>query len=423
MPISKRKIKIKSFPRMKEWLNISASLLNMASKAVFYLLLSFFLSCPAILNAHSTCTVYVYGFAESPSTELVLKYLSRLSCETVFLDLNGSSYDRFIEIVETIELLGIQVIPPGHCISCELPYLRWNDILTVYASPLVCFVKDGKLKAVTVGISSHEILTEASNFRGEYVKVFSLNNEYTVSGEDARRLENLILGERTFVNVTPQVVSHVALLALADSINPCTFMVFTALLLISLHSFGRVRMALAGASFILAVYMCYYILGLGLIQALAPIPYADKVVAVAGIIIGALSITHGLKPEFKSPVPETLKKPIKKLLESAYFSRAASFMLGALVSFTLLPCSGGPYIVCLGLLSTLKEKIQAYLLLALYNTIFIAPLLIILLIVLASRRYARKVKILRGRLLGTMEFTSGLILVMICLLTLFSSVF
>ena len=219
------------------------------------------------------------------------------------------------------------------------------------------------------------------------------------------------------------IVDKRLLKELADSINPCTFTVFTALLLISLHSLGRMRAALTGISFVLAVFICYYSLGLGLIQALTGIPYADKVIAIAGLIIGAISIARGLKPEFKSPIPKTLRKPLEKFLEKAYFSPVASFILGTLASFALLPCSGGPYIVGLGILSTLKEKFQAYLLLALYNTIFVAPLLIILLAVLASRRYVRKVKILRGRCLGTMEFISGLILIIICLLILFSSIF
>ncbi|MCD6089024.1 hypothetical protein J7K07_04835 [Candidatus Bathyarchaeota archaeon] len=408
---------------MGRWLNISANPLHKASKAIFCLLLTFFLFHPAILNVCSKYTVYVYGFSESPSTELILRRLSQLGYGTIFLDLNGSSRDKFLEIVEMIRLLGVEVIPPEQCIQCMLLHYNWSDILVAYASPLACFFQDGRLKAITVGVTDPKILTEASNFRGEYVKVFSLNGEYIVSGEDARRLENLILEEKTFTNITSRIFSSIVLLALADSINPCTFTVFTALLLISLHSLGRMRAALTGISFVLAVFICYYSLGLGLIQALTGIPYADKVIAIAGLIIGAISIARGLKPEFKSPIPKTLRKPLEKFLEKAYFSPVASFILGALASFALLPCSGGPYIVGLGILSTLKEKFQAYLLLALYNTIFVAPLLIILLAVLASRRYVRKVKILRGRCLGTMEFISGLILIIICLLMLFSSIF
>jgi len=394
---------------MRRWLNISVSSLYKSSKTIFYLFLTFFLSYPTILNVYSKCTVYVYGFSESPSTELVLRHLTEIGCETIFLDLNGSSRGRFLEIVETLRLLGVEVIPSEQCIQCLLLHYNWSDILIAYASPLACFFQNGKLKAITVGVASPKILTEASNFRGGYVKVFSLNGEYVVGGEDAGKLENQILGEKTSINITSKMFSSIVLLALADSINPCTFAVFTALLLISLHSLGRVKAALTGVSFISAIYICYYILGLGLIQALTGFPYTDKIVATAGLIIGVLSIIHGLKPKFKSPIPKTLRKPLERFLEKAYFSPAASFMFGVLASFTLLPCSGGPYVVSLGLLSTLKEKFQVYLLLALYNTIFIAPLLIILLAILASREYVRKVKIIRGRHLGIMELTSGLI--------------
>ena len=378
-----------------------------------------YLSFPVVLIAGSECIVYIYGFADSPSTKLIVKHFSQRGCEIVFLELNESC-DKFMKIVEALRLLGVQVIPPEQCIQCMLLHRSWNEILTSYASPLICFFHDGRLKAITVGIISSEILTEASSFRDKYVKVFSLNNEYAISGEDAARLENLILGEKEPINITSKMLSSIVLLALADSINPCTFTVFTALLLISLHSLGRLKAALTGISFISAIYICYYMLGLGLIQALTGFPYAEKIVAIFGLIIGAISIAHVLKPEFKSPIPKTLRNSLEKFLEKAYFSPAASFILGVLASFTLLPCSCGPYIVSLGILSILKEKIQAHLLLALYNTIMVAPLLMILLSVLATKRYARKVKILRGRR-GIMEFTGGLILIIICLIILFSS--
>ena len=182
------------------------------------------------------------------------------------------------------------------------------------------------------------------------------------------------------------------LLAFADSINPCTFAVFTALLLISLHMLGKIRTALTGISFILAVYICYYMLGLGLIRSLTRIPYTDKIVPIIGFIIGGKSVVSSLKQEFKSSVPKIFRKYIEKCLEKAYLSPTASFMLGVLASFTLLPCSGGPYVVGLGLLSILKEKLHAYLLLALYNIIFVMPLLVILLMMLISQKYMRNLK-------------------------------
>ncbi|NIM44617.1 MAG: hypothetical protein GTO54_03140 [Nitrososphaeria archaeon] len=150
------------------------------------------------------------------------------------------------------------------------------------------------------------------------------------------------------------------------------------------------------------------------------IPCIDKVVALVGLAIGAFNITRGLKPQFRSPIPESLRISIESLFSKPYVGPIASFLLGAVASFTLLLCGGGPYIVGLGLLSGLKDPVLAYLLLILYNALFVTPLVAILLIALASRIHARKVKSLGGTKLGVMESISGSILAAVCAYLLLS---
>jgi len=53
--------------------------------------------------------------------------------------------------------------------------------------------------------------------------------------------------------------------------------------------------------------------------------------------------------------------------------------------------------------------------LTLYNLIFVAPLALIAVAVLASRNVARKIKIARTSKLGIIELSSGLVLAAICL--------
>jgi len=367
--------------------------------------------------------VYVYGFPESPSSETLLRYFdSKSNWQTIFYKLeDSSSSERFLKIVEMLRALGIEVTPPESCTSCELLHLTWKDILKGHASPLVGFFRNGRLTAITLGIAKLEILDRALKAGDDDVKVFALGKEYSLRDESVRvSLERLFLGEAETGIHAPSFVSSIVLLALADSVNPCTFAVFTALLFMALHALGKTKAALTGFSFILAIFVCYYILGLGFIHLLAAIPYVEKVVASVGLAAGAFTIARGLKPKFRSPVPKALRRLIEAQINKSYISPVASFALGVAASFTLLPCSSGPYVVGIGLLSALNDPIQAYLLLTLYNTIFVAPLIAILFAVLSSAAYTRKIKAFRGAKLGVMELISGLLLVIVCLYLLLS---
>ncbi len=354
---------------------------------------------------------------------MLLGYFDNKSdCEVTFYSLKDSaSSERFLKIAEMLRVSGIPITPPDFCITCELLHLTWSDIVMGHASPLVGFLRNGRLRAITLGIPTQEILDRASAARDDDVKVFALSGEYSIRDRSVGySLERLFLGEAETGMHASSIISSITLLALADSVNPCTFALFTALLLIALHSLGRTRAALTGFSFIAAIFTCYFVLGLGLIHVLTAIPYADKAVALLGLAIGAFNIMRGLKPKFKSPIPESLTDFIELQMARAYVSPIASFVLGSVASFTLLPCSSGPYIVGVGLLSVLKDPVQAWLLLVLYNAVFIVPLIAILFAVLSSNIYARRVKAFRGQKLGVMELVNGLILVLVCLYVLLS---
>ncbi|MEM2352129.1 MAG: hypothetical protein QXT26_06955 [Thermoproteota archaeon] len=178
---------------------------------------------------------------------------------------------------------------------------------------------------------------------------------------------------------------------------------------------------ITGTCFILAVFSGYYALGLGLIQFFACLPNIDKIASALGIFIGALNIIRGVKSKFKSPVPRALQGFINSRIDKSSLGPAASFLTGFIISLTLLPCiGGGPYIVGITILSPL-DAIQRCAYLALYNTIFVAPLIIILLVSFASTKYFRRIKIFRSKRLRSMEFASGVILTFICLYMILSS--
>ena len=372
--------------------------------------------------------VYLYAFSESLSSERVLEFLdSKPNSEVISYDLNdSSSSERFINIVATLRVQGVEVVPAGSCLPCELynRYFTLDEVWKGYASPLMGFFSNGRLSAITVGITDDDALDQAIRSNSEHVKIFARHNVYSLTDESVRvQLEEFLVGPEGKGKRGMDalgLIGSIAFLALADSVNPCTFAVFTALLFIALYSFGRMRTATTGLSFILAVFVGYYALGLGLVQILATLPNIHRVLAVVGLVIGAFSIASGVKPGFKSPIPKSVRKFMEQRISKSYASPAASFALGLVATFTLLPCSGGPYVVGLGLISGLREPIQAYFLLAVYNIIFAAPLIAILIGLLAFSGLSRRVKALRSTKLGLMEIISGSLLVAACIWILLS---
>jgi cytochrome c biogenesis protein CcdA len=139
-------------------------------------------------------------------------------------------------------------------------------------------------------------------------------------------------------------------------------------------------MLLAGLVYILAVYLTYFIAGLGLLTVIHSTGFSYHVYIIAAIIAigaGVISIYDSLKKrkEFLLKIPEKRVPLIKRWAEKA--SLPAAFVLGVLVSMFELPCTGAIYLAILAMLSSASRTVAiGYLLL--YNLIFILPLIIII---------------------------------------------
>jgi len=374
---------------------------------------SFYIFFPIVISARTDMhEVYIYGFAGLNSSKTVLEYFgNKTCCEITFYNLNDPERsERFLEIVNVFQILGVKILPSNKCLSCTMRKLPWKEIWTIFASPLIGFFHDGDLTAVTIGVIDPEILDQAliSDDRSE-IKVFTSNGIYDLRDEGSIAIiENLFFDkekatEIDFVRFLPSVI----LLAAVDSINPCTFAVFTALLFITLFYVGRGRSIVTGSLFILAVFIGYFFLGAGLLQIFAMIPSINKAFALIGLAVGSLSIIRGLSSKPKSPVPRKLSKFMDLQIKKSYVDPIASF--------TLLPCTSGPYIVGLGLISVLDKSVYTFLLLTLYNIIFVAPLIMILIITLASKSMAYKIKAFRSKRIRLMDLISGSLLILVCI--------
>ncbi len=180
----------------------------------------------------------------------------------------------------------------------------------------------------------------------------------------------------------------VAIAALLDSINPCAFSVLliTIAFLFNLGKSRRETLVL-GASYIAGLFAVYLAIGLGILQALDlfGIPnFMGRLGAAAIIVFGVLNLLGYFFPHIKwlPGIPQSMHAKMAALLQKV--SLPAVFLVGALVALCEFPCTGGPYLMVLGLLHDSATFIKGFWYLLFYNILFVSPLIVILLV--ASQR-------------------------------------
>jgi len=176
----------------------------------------------------------------------------------------------------------------------------------------------------------------------------------------------------------------IAVAALIDSINPCAFSILLVTIAFLL-SVGKIRSSVLaiGSAYILGIFLVYLVIGLGLLQTLHIFDtphFMAKVGASLLIVLGLINITKEFYPAFplKLGIPQAAHRRIAVLMEQA--SVPTAFVLGGLVGVCEFPCTGGPYLMVLGLLHDYATYYTGAAYLVMYNAIFVLPLLLILLI-------------------------------------------
>ena len=177
----------------------------------------------------------------------------------------------------------------------------------------------------------------------------------------------------------------VIITGLIDSINPCAIGVLILLVSIMTVYKSKRDLLIYGLIYIFFVFLTYLLAGLGILYFLSSIPLL--VSEYISIFIGALIVIAGLieiKDFFWYGKLITLSIPpekAKKIHEMAKkVTPYAMIVLGVFVAGVELPCTGGPYLAILTLLSQ-NFNFEAFLMLVFYNIIFVMPLIVILLMV------------------------------------------
>ncbi|TRZ70385.1 MAG: hypothetical protein D4S02_00575 [Rhodocyclaceae bacterium] len=199
------------------------------------------------------------------------------------------------------------------------------------------------------------------------------------------RLENI--GTTALWNMSDRgnwLLPLIGVAALVDSINPCAFSILL-LTIAFLLSIGKLRSSVLaiGSAYILGIFIVYLVIGLGLLQTLHIFDtphFMAKVGASLLILLGLINITKEFVPAFplKLAIPQAAHQKIAVLMEKA--SLPTAVVLGGLVGLCEFPCTGGPYLMVLGLLHDHATYYTGAGYLVMYNLIFILPLVLILLI-------------------------------------------
>lgn len=207
----------------------------------------------------------------------------------------------------------------------------------------------------------------------------------------------------------------VVVTAAIDSINPCAIGVLILMMSVVLASGGNVRRMLSlGFVYIGAIYVTYLAAGLGLVYFFTRIPlvvteYLSVGVALFVVLAGILEIKDYFwyGRGFSLAIPASMAKKINDYAtRTTYLGMAA---LGAFVAGVELPCTGAPYLAIITILSQYFD-FKAFLLLVFYNVIFVAPLVVILLMV-ATGKKIQEVKQWKQDNRGTMRLAIGVLLV------------
>lgn len=193
-----------------------------------------------------------------------------------------------------------------------------------------------------------------------------------------------------------QLLPAVIVTGLLDSVNPCAFAVILLLLafLFTLRQ-SRNHILKLGLVYVGMIFLVYFAIGLGILQA---VRFSENphFVARAGawllIGLGIINLIEYFFPNFpiKLHMPKIAGTRTSALIKQA--TLPTTMAAGLLVGLCTFPCSGGIYVSIITLLNAKTTMAWGVTYLALYNILFVLPLIVILLVVgnrMAAKAWAR----------------------------------
>ncbi|MFH1682454.1 MAG: cytochrome c biogenesis CcdA family protein [Candidatus Woesearchaeota archaeon] len=330
------------------------------SKRGLLLLLVFILSISLAAAVENDCLYYFYGEG-CPHCGATSIYLKDLQQQYPELQIHNFEvyYNRtnLYDLQQYFEAYDVPLEKQG------VPVIFYQQSYFVGDKPIMNYLENA--------ILSNEAVSCPSLEKDETIGVIGENSP------------KLLIKTLTFLTVTGA--------AIVDSINPCAIAVLLIMLGALLSAADiRKRLLWTGLAFIFSIYVSYFLFGIGILAALRVTGlsyYFYKTIGVIAILIGLLNIKEYFwyGKVLLMEIPLKWRPRLKKMLSNVT-SPAGAFIMGFAVSLFELPCTGGPYLVILGLLAEKTTRWAAMPILLYYNLIFVLPLIIITLVVYFSTK-------------------------------------
>ncbi|MDD5528589.1 MAG: hypothetical protein PHX21_01005 [bacterium] len=226
---------------------------------------------------------------------------------------------------------------------------------------------------------------------------------------------------------------------LVDSVNPCAFA--TLIFLISYLAYveyKRKNILWCGLSFTLAVFITYFLIGIGLLRLaihmesfilLSKIIY--YAIAAFAFIIGCINLydywlcRKGRATDMALQLPDYIKKTIHFMIRDKLSIErhpailyATAFVVGVIISILETICTGQVYLPTITyIIGVPALKVKAIFYLLIYNLLFVAPLVFIFIFVywgMSSKRLGA----LMNKNLAPVKLATAIVLFALCALML-----
>jgi len=210
------------------------------------------------------------------------------------------------------------------------------------------------------------------------------------------------------------------LLGFVDGVNPCAIAML--LLFISMLSFSDRSKTLLKISFIFisAIYISYFLFGTLLYQTLSSLSGVAPILEIVPwVIVGISTIVVILNfydfivsmlrkyDKIKNQLPNRIQQFNRKLMasftkkleEGSIMIYVIAFFIGVVISFTEFLCTGQAYFTAILHLIHFSSHVgRGLLLLAIYNLIFVLPLIVIALVAVKTKSVMRVSSFMRKNL-------------------------
>lgn len=202
---------------------------------------------------------------------------------------------------------------------------------------------------------------------------------------------------------------------LANGFHPCAIAVllfFLSLLYTIKRSRGEILKI--GIAYIAAMYLTYFLIGAGILRAIiiSDTPMVmGKIGSILVIMLGSFNLINHFWPQMpRIKIPKFAAPYFSEWMHKATIPAAT--IAGALVALCAFPCSGGIYLAILSMISSKVSQTSGMIYLAIYNFMFILPLIAIL-AVAHNKKISEKLQIVQAKNAKKMNLYASISMILI----------